>query len=94
MNDYEAPFKDVSGETPEEFAARVSAIGRVELLAWWNRVKHRSHPATYGQSPVDRAATVAFHLERGTDPSPFREPTAMDSRTHSARLQCLASLRS
>lgn len=93
-SDYEAPFRDVYLEAPEVSAERIAAIGRAALLAWWSRVKHDTHPATYGQSNVEFAGSIAHHLSAGTDPAmTWRDPTEMDKRRHAARLHCLAELR-
>ncbi len=91
--DYAAPFLDVPGETPEQAADRIAKIGGDALLAWWERVKHDTSPATYGHTDHDEAGTIAFCLDRGYGPPKFRDPTDHDDRKRAARLDCLQRLR-
>ena len=64
-SDYQAPFRDRINAPREDEIARVAGIGKVELLAWWDRVKSDTSPATYGQTGHDFTSTVAYLVMGG-----------------------------
>jgi len=83
MNDTDtsAPYRDASCCWREPFATRdfereadrIIAIGRAPLLAWWQRMKNRTFPGSYGDSGCGHTSSVAYRLTEGTrfDPAQY-----------------------
>ena len=68
--DHGAPFRDTivaynDLEAWEREVERVVDIGASDLLAWWERVKDCSSPATHGHTGSDFTSMVAFCLDKG-----------------------------
>lgn len=61
--DHAAPFATVLYETSGERILRVASIGKARLTDWYSRFGGYTHPATYGDSGCDFAASVAYRLK-------------------------------